>query len=82
MCCLLTWSEDIARTCPCFQLLLRCCGLTMQCTALYTQCVPKQLPLCCLQYWDDGSDALRPKEGTLLPLYRFVHHKTKQKAVG
>ena len=34
-----------------------------------------------LQYWDDESDALRPKEGTLLPLYRFTFRKAKNKAV-
>jgi hypothetical protein len=36
---------------------------------------------CGLQYWDDESDALRPKEGTLLPLSRFTFRKAKNKAV-
>ncbi len=34
-----------------------------------------------LQYWDDESDALRPKEGTLLPLYRLTFRKAKSRAV-
>jgi len=34
-----------------------------------------------VQYWEDESDALRPAEGTLLPLYRFSRKAGKRKSV-
>ena len=34
-----------------------------------------------LQYWEDEADALRPNEGTMLPLWRFTHRKSKRKNV-
>ncbi len=37
---------------------------------------------CALQYWDDAADAMRPGEGTLLPLWKFTHRRAKRKQVG
>ena len=34
-----------------------------------------------LQYWDDAADAMRPGEGTLLPLWKFTHRRAKRKQV-
>ena len=36
---------------------------------------------CVLQYWDDAADAMRPGEGTLLPLWKFTHRRAKRKQV-
>ncbi|PNW75678.1 hypothetical protein CHLRE_12g536550v5 [Chlamydomonas reinhardtii] len=33
------------------------------------------------KYWDDASDAFRPGEGSLLPLWRFVSDKSKRRQV-
>lgn len=52
---------------------------TSACDNLYA--IDPAVSHCGLQYWDDESDALRPKEGTLLPLYRFTFRKAKNKAV-
>ncbi|MEW5300579.1 MAG: hypothetical protein WDW36_003498 [Sanguina aurantia] len=33
------------------------------------------------KYWDDASDAFRPGEGSLLPLWKFTNEKAKRRAV-
>ena len=34
-----------------------------------------------LQYWEDASDAYRPGEGSLLPLWKFASEKAKRRQV-
>lgn len=42
---------------------------------------PSHTPACPAQYWDDPSDAVRPDEGTLLPLWEFANPRAKRRAV-
>lgn len=35
--------------------------------------------MCVAQYWEDAADAVRPGEGTLLPLWKFHHRRAKRK---
>ncbi len=39
---------------------------------------PGEVPLG-MQYWEDEADAMRPTEGTLLPLWRYGHPGGKRK---
>ena len=45
---------------------------------LTSRAEPWEVPLG-TQYWEDEADAMRPTEGTLLPLWRYGHPGGKRK---